>query len=45
MDGIIAQAYRNNWELYNLVMEGSVSNWDLCILTASNERQAEGYRL
>lgn len=42
---IIAQAYRNNWELYNDVMEGSAPCWDLCILTASNERQAEGYRL
>src|SRR5512133_2453016 len=41
----LQQAHRNNWQKYaaSLRPEGA-AGWDLCILTASDERQAAMYR-
>ncbi|MBN1580628.1 MAG: hypothetical protein JXA89_07980 [Anaerolineae bacterium] len=41
----LRQAYRNNWQRYLTLLESaSAGGWDVCVLTASNERQAEMYR-
>ncbi|MBC7236330.1 MAG: hypothetical protein H5T69_10845 [Chloroflexi bacterium] len=44
---LLQQAYRNNWQQYlaSLAESGPLRPWDLCVLTASNERQAEAYRV
>ena len=44
---LLTQAYRNNWTLYEQALRGSVStpHWDLCVLTAANERQARAYEM
>ncbi len=38
----LQQAYRNNWQQYlaSLQPDGGRLGWDLCVLTASDERQA-----
>jgi fucokinase len=46
--GVVAlqQGYRNNWQRYADALAGSgdgTHTWDLCVLTASNEQQAEAY--
>src|SRR5512136_3049955 len=41
----LRQAHRNNWEQYLASLKsGAQQDWDICVLTASNERQAEMYR-
>jgi len=41
----LQQAYRNNWQQYlRLLSPEADVGWDLCVLTASDERQAEMYR-
>ncbi len=41
----LQQAHRNNWEQYLASLQPASSvGWDLCILTANNERQADMYR-
>ena len=41
----LRQAHRNNWEQYLASLKpGAVQDWDICVLTASDERQAEMYR-
>ena len=44
---LLQQAYRNNWQQYLAALDDDsrLAPWDLCILTASNERQAEAYRV
>ena len=48
IDGATAflqQAHRNNWQRYLASLEpGARCGWDVCILTASDERQGEMYR-
>jgi len=42
----LQQGYRNNWQQYLKSLDGSgssVSHWDICVLTASNDRQADAY--
>lgn len=41
----LQQAHQNNWQqyLYSLKADAAIG-WDVCILTASNERQASMYR-
>ena len=37
----LQQAHRNNWQQYLASLQpGSALGWDVCILTASDERQA-----
>jgi fucokinase len=41
----LQQAYRNNWQQYLVSSKpGAPGGWDLCVLTASDERQAAMYR-
>ncbi|MGQ9555054.1 MAG: fucose pyrophosphorylase domain-containing protein [Anaerolineae bacterium] len=41
----LAQAHENNWRMYLAsLQEGSQRGWDICILTAADERQAGMYR-
>ena len=41
----LRQAYRNNWQQYLASLAPDArGGWDLCVLTASNERQATMYR-
>jgi fucokinase len=41
----LQQAYLNNWQQYlKLLSPDAARGWDLCVLTASDERQAEMYR-
>ena len=41
----LRQAHRNNWEQYLAALRpGVAQGWDICVLTASDERQAEMYR-
>ena len=41
----LQQAHRNNWQQYLVSLQpGSTLGWDMCILTASDERQAGIYR-
>ena len=41
----LRQAHRNNWEQYLASLKpGAQQGWDICVLTASDERQAEIYR-
>ena len=41
----LRQAHRNNWEQYLASLKpGAQQDWDICVLTASDERQAEMYR-
>ena len=41
----LQQAHRNNWEQYLATLRsGAHPGWDICVLTASDERQAEMYR-
>ncbi len=44
---LLSQAYRNNWTLYEQALRGtpSIAHWDVCVLTAANERQARAYEL
>jgi len=40
----LQQAYRNNWHQYLASLKpGTAGGWDLCVLTASDERQAGMY--
>ena len=40
----LRQAHRNNWEQYLASLKpGAQQDWDICVLTASDERQAEVY--
>jgi len=41
----LQQAHRNNWQQYLATLQpGAQQGWDICVLTASDERQAEMYR-
>jgi fucokinase len=41
----LRQAHRNNWEQYLASLKpGAQQDWDICVLTASDARQAEMYR-
>ncbi|MHB0875263.1 MAG: fucose pyrophosphorylase domain-containing protein [Anaerolineae bacterium] len=40
----LEQANRNNWQVYLSSLRGGAPGWDRCILTASDERQADMYR-
>lgn len=43
---LLQQGYRNNWQQYLASLQGKPGDlpaWDLCVLTASNDRQAEAY--
>jgi fucokinase len=41
----LQQAHRNNWRQYlSTLQSGAQQGWDICVLTASDERQAEMYR-
>ena len=41
----LQQAHRNNWQQYLAALRpGAAPGWDICVLTASDERQAEMYR-
>ena len=41
----LQQAYRNNWQQYLVSLKSDApGGWDLCVLTASDERQAAMYR-
>jgi fucokinase len=41
----LQQAYRNNWHQYLASLRPDArGNWDICVLTASSERQATMYR-
>ena len=41
----LQQAHRNNWQQYLASLQpGSTLGWDVCILIASDERQAGMYR-
>ena len=41
----LQQAHRNNWQQYLASLQpDSVQGWDVCVLTASDERQAGIYR-
>lgn len=42
----LTQSYKDNWDDYNRSMtRENFPNWDYVILTASNEQQAEGFRI
>ncbi len=44
---LLEQGYRNNWQQYVASLNGArprILPWDICVLTASNERQAEAYQ-
>lgn len=43
----LKQSYQDNWETYQKSLEGreAGTNWDLFIITASNEEQAAAYRM
>lgn len=41
----LSQSYHEAWDDYCRSLAGSVPVWDYVILTASNEHQAEGFRL
>src|SRR5690242_19724314 len=42
---LLRQAYANNWQQYQASLQPSGrGGWDVCILTASDERQAAMYR-
>ena len=44
-EAFLRQAYRNNWQRYlSSLQPGAHLGWDVCILTASDERQAAMYR-
>ena len=41
----LQQAYNNNWHQYLVSLESDgASGWDICVLTASDDRQAAMYR-
>lgn len=41
----LQQAHRNNWQQYLATLQpGALPGWDICVLTASDERQAAMYR-
>lgn len=43
----LQQAHRNNWQRYLAALKpsgGARRGWDICVLTASDERQAQMYR-
>lgn len=41
----LQQAHQNNWQQYLSSLRGDAAiGWDVCVLTASNERQASMYR-
>jgi fucokinase len=40
----LRQAYENNWRRYQQSLQAGARGWDVCILTASDERQATVYR-
>jgi hypothetical protein len=41
----LKQAHRNNWQKYLAALQKQrASNWDICVLTASDEPQATIYR-
>jgi fucokinase len=43
---LLQQGYRNNWHEYLASLDGAgpaALGWDVCVLTASNRRQAEAY--
>ncbi len=41
----LQQAHRNNWQRYLASLQpGTRRGWDVCVLTASDERQADMYR-
>ena len=42
---LLRQGYLNNWTQYQASLDGQapLRPWDLCVLTASNARQAEAY--
>ncbi len=41
----LQQAHRNNWQRYLASLQpGARRGWDICVLTASDERQADMYR-
>jgi fucokinase len=45
-ESILQQGYRRNWDSYIRQLTSTRGpKWDLCILTASSERQAHAYRL
>ena len=41
----LQQGYRNNWQQYLASLDGrrGPRGWDVCVLTASNQRQADAY--
>lgn len=43
----LKQSYEDNWETYQRSLEGGsgTTNWDIFIITASNEEQANAYRM
>ena len=41
----LAQSYSDAWEDYQRSLKGRIPTWDFIILTASNEHQAETFRL
>ena len=44
-NAFLQQAHRNNWQQYLATLRpGAQPGWDICVLTASDERQAEMYR-
>lgn len=40
----LQQSYDDQYDTYQLVLEGRVAAWDYIVLTASNEKQASAYR-
>ncbi len=44
-EAFLRQAHRNNWQRYVASLQPDApTGWDVCVLTASNERQAGMYR-
>lgn len=41
----LKETYRDNWQEYCRSLGGGGLAWDYCILTASNDHQAEGFRM
>ena len=41
----LSQSYADAWDDYTRSLSGSIPTWDYVILTASNEHQAESFRL
>ena len=41
----LSQSYADAWDDYTRSLSGSIPIWDYVILTASNEHQAEAFRL